>query len=330
MLLPAPPAKWLDTESRKTFEVRGSHILSFSNPLTWFRLAKRIRRQQFDFLITHWVHPVQFLALFPFFLILKILTKTKIILITHNILPHERFFGSGIFLKIISLFTKKLVIHSSSEILKAEKINLPKNKILSSFHPIYDIFFEEKKYDTDKNYLPNGDKIFLFFGFIRPYKGIEILLDAFKIIQNKHKNISLFIVGENFNQKNSAIAKKINSFSDNSKIFFIDQYIPNEDVGHYFHMADVVVLPYLEATQSGPLQIAYAFDKPVIASDLPAFRDCVENGISGYLFKPGDSEGLAQAMLMFLEKPLNQQDVRSVRRRFNWDKYVQILLDGAG
>jgi glycosyltransferase involved in cell wall biosynthesis len=322
--LPSSPSKWLDTESRETFQVSGSHTLSFTNPLTWLRLCNQVRRDRHDFLITHWVHPVQFPVLVTLFSLVRLLTKTKIKLIVHNALPHEKFFAAGYLLKTLSFFTHKIILHSSSELKIVKNLKINSKKITKSFHPIYDLFL---KHEKNKNKLRMNKKIFLFFGFIRPYKGIDILVEAFNKVSEKNNDVLLLIVGENFFSTKKRKKKKQLFYKENSKIKFIDRYVANEEVGSYFDMADAVVLPYLKATQSGPLQIAYAFDKPVIASNLPAFRDCIEDGKSGYLFKPGDPDDLARAMEQFLKSPLRSEDVYSVRQAFSWERYAQILLD---
>src|SRR5690606_11227486 len=100
-------------------------------------------------------------------------------------------------------------------------------------------------------------------------------------------------------------------------------------VGSYFSIADVLVTPYHEASQSGPVQIAQALGKPVIASDLPAFRECMEQGVSGRLFKTGDSEALAETMDNFLRQPRSSDSKSPHSLRLDWDRYVEILLDDA-
>lgn len=330
-LLPAPASKWLDTESRETFQVPGMSILSFTNPLTWLRLARLIRQGKYDLLITHWVHPVQFPVLFTIFIILRLFTKTKTVMIVHNIFPHERIIGSGVLLKTISFLVNNIILHSTSELINAKKIKIRKNKLILSFHPTYDIFNNVNYLKVKKNKFKLRDKVFLFFGFIRPYKGIDLLIEAFKTISKNKKDISLLIVGEKFTKKMPDTGRSPSAAPmESENIVVIDRYVTNEEVGQFFDIADILVAPYREATQSGPLQIAYAFDKPVIASDLPAFRDCVEHGKSGYLFETGNPEDLARCMELALEKPLHQEDIRSFRQRFTWERYVQIILDGAG
>jgi glycosyltransferase involved in cell wall biosynthesis len=111
------------------------------------------------------------------------------------------------------------------------------------------------------------------------------------------------------------------------QIVRIDRYVANEEVGSYFSVADVLVTPYLSVTQSGPLQVAYAFDKPVIASDLPAFRECVSHGESGYLFSTGDARDLEDKMELFMNQPVDSGQVRQYRWRFSWERYIELMLD---
>ena len=157
-------------------------------------------------------------------------------------------------------------------------------------------------------------------------------MEAFCKIASRNPDVSLLVVGEDFYKKGKARAKDrlLNHLSANdpvrSQIVWIDRYVANEEVGRYFAVADVLVAPYLSATQSGPLQVAYALDKPVIASDLPAFRECVSNGESGYLFSTGDAHDLTEKIELFLQKPITDEKVRRYRQRFNWDSYVDMVL----
>jgi glycosyltransferase involved in cell wall biosynthesis len=158
-------------------------------------------------------------------------------------------------------------------------------------------------------------------------------LEAFFNLASRHPEVSLLVVGEHFYPKKGEVRAKdrlLSHLSPNdpvrSQIVWIDRYVTNEEVGRYFTVADALVAPYLSATQSGPIQVAYALDKPVIASDLPAFRECVSHGESGYLFSKGDARDLTEKMELFLNRPIAAEQVRRYRQRFNWDSYVDRLL----
>ena len=230
----------------------------------------------------------------------------------------------------------RLVMHGQAEADLAQTIGVRRQKMITAFHPISDQFqpLSESR-ETIRRNLGLQNKVLLFFGFIRPYKGLDCLLQAFRTIALKHSDVSLLVVGERFYGKENGRNKNDGFPNDwpaddpvRSNIVWIDRYVPNEEVGRYFAVADVLIAPYLSVTQSGPLAIAYAFDKPVIASDLPAFRECVSDGESGYLFATGNSSDLACKIELFLKKPIAAEQVRHYRWQFGWERYSELLLGG--
>jgi glycosyltransferase involved in cell wall biosynthesis len=206
--------------------------------------------------------------------------------------------------------------------------------MITAFHPVYDQFVPPSgETESIRRLLGLREKVLLFFGFIRPYKGLHLLLEAFQTIAPDYPDVSLLIVGESFHARQGEANDKERFLKSlpqgdplHSRIVWINQYVPDEQVGRYFAVADVFVAPYLSVTQSGPLNIAYAFDKPVIASDLPAFRDCVRNGESGYLFEAGNASDLADKIRRFLKAPLTAEKVRHCRRQFSWERYVDLAV----
>jgi glycosyltransferase involved in cell wall biosynthesis len=332
-LLPGSAA-CLDEQSSLTFHQPGLRILSYTNPLTWGALIIRLRRGRYDMFITHWVHPVHFPVFKVLFAAIRLLTKTKICLIVHNCLPHEHMPGAAFMSRSVLKMAHRLVLHGEAEAQQARRIGLAASDMVTAFHPIYDQFvLPAEPRESIRRSLGLREKVLLFFGFIRPYKGLECLLEAFCNLASRYPEVSLLVVGEQFyTAKGEAGGNDLllSHLSPNdpirSQIIWIGRYVENEEVGRYFSVADALVVPYLSAAQSGPLQIAYALDKPVIASDLPAFRECVDHGESGYLFSTGNVRDLTVKMELFLNKPIAAEQVRQYRRQFSWDRYVDRVL----
>jgi len=324
-----------DGQSLVTFHQPGLTILSYTNPLSWISLIRHLRRNRYDIFITHWVHPVHFPVFKFLFTAIRFLTKTKIYLIVHNCLPHEHVPGDVLMSRSILKMAQRLVMHGSSETDQAVKIGLKKENMVTAFHPLYDQFSPPtESRESIKRDLGLRGKVFLFFGFIKPYKGLECLVEAFYSLASGHPDVSLLIVGEQSHGTGGEasgndpfLSRLAADDAVRKQIVRIDRYVANEEVGRYFAVADVLVAPYLSVTQSGPLQVAYAFDKPIIASDLPAFRECVRPGESGYLFLTGDARDLTEKMELFLKKPIDAGQVRQYRRRFGWERYVELMLD---
>ena len=246
-------------------------------------------------------------------------------------MPHEKVIGAAWMARTVMSLAHVVVVHSSAERDVATRHLKIVGKVRKSFHPVYDFFNTTEKLERLRDTLNLENHVFLFFGFIRPYKGIDCLVDAFEMLQQKRTDVSLLIVGKNMYKNKPArdrgsdnVTQRIDA---NEKIIHIDEYVPNEDVGSYFSIADALVAPYHEASQSGPVQIAHALGKPVIASDLPAFRECLEQGVSGRLFKAGDPEALAEAMNSLLRQPPDFENMKPHGPRMGWERYVEILLD---
>lgn len=333
LLLPGPASEWLDRQSRDTLQVPGKRILNFTNPFTWWTFLQRIRGDGCDILVTHWAHPIHFPVLTALFTAIRLFTNIRIHLIVHNVMPHEQVIGAAQMARTVMNLAHVVIVHSSAEYDVATKRLGISSRVKKSFHPAYDFFKATGKKDLIRNNLNLEKHVFLFFGFIRPYKGVDCLIDAFEILQKKRKDVSLLIVGKNLYKRNSLFCRGLDDvtrrINANEKIIHIDEYVPNEDVGSYFSLSDALVAPYHETSQSGPVQIAHALGKPVIASDLPAFRECLGQGLPGRLFTPGDPEALAEAMDNFLREPRGSEDMKPRRPKPGWDRYVEILLDGA-
>ena len=336
-LQPGHSRDFLDEASSLTFHRQGMQILSYTNPLTWLRLIERLRRGRYDVFMTHWVHPVHFPVFKVLFAALKLLTGTKICVIIHNNLPHERFPGDEVMTRNVLNMAHRLMMHGQAEVDLARHIGVDHQKMIRAFHPVYDQFTPPSESCEDiRRGLGLRKKVLLFFGFIRPYKGLDVLIAAFRSIAQECPDISLLIVGQSFYRHEDEADTKGRFLQGlpkddplRSRIVWIDRYVPNEEVGRYFAAADVFVAPYLSVTQSGPLNIAYAFDKPIIASDLPAFRECVAVGESGYMFEAGNADDLAKKIKWFFKTPISGEKVRRFRQRFSWERYADLLLEDA-
>ncbi|MBC8179571.1 glycosyltransferase family 4 protein, partial [candidate division KSB1 bacterium] len=169
-----------------------------------------------------------------------------------------------------------------------------------------------------------NDNVILFFGYVRQYKGLHILLQAMPSLL-KEMDVKLVVAGEFYDKKENytSIIDKLN-IQDSVSIF--DDYIPNEKVGMFYSAADVVVLPYITATQSGIIQIAYNYNKPVITTNVGGLPEVVDEGKTGFTVPPENPDELAQAVLKFFK--LNKRDnfsknVQVYKKRFSWERLAE-------
>ena len=150
----------------------------------------------------YWVHPVHFPVFKTLFTAIRLLTKTKICLIVHNCLPHEHLPGAVFMSRSVLRMAHRLVVHSEAETQQAKRIGLAANDLVTAFHPLYDQFvLPAEPTDSIRRSLGLRKRVLLFFGFIRPYKGLECLLDAFCNLASRYPDVSLLVVGEHFNPK---------------------------------------------------------------------------------------------------------------------------------
>ena len=299
------------------------YILNTINPISYIKTAKYIKKQKPDLVIFQWWHPFFAPA---YWCVLKSIAKlSKIIFICHNVLPHEKFplqkYLTGAILK-----KGGCIVHSDAD--TQELAEIVKSPIFEkTVHPTYDVFNSVNTYTgikaREQLSLSQSDKVILFFGFIREYKGLKHLIRAMPKIASTSSECKLLIVGDYFEGNKQVYTDLIESTGVSENIKVYDGYIPDDEVGIYFSACDLVVLPYESATQSGIVQIAYGFNKPVIATNVGGLPDVVINEKTGYLIPPCDSNAIADAIARFFEVKDRQAFVTNIeneKHKFSWDR----------
>ena len=170
--------------------------------------------------------------------------------------------------------------------------------------------------------------VILFFGFVRKYKGLEYLIRAMPEVL-RSVQVNLLIVGEFWEDKEPYL-KTIEELGLQGNIEIVDRYVPNEEVGLYFSAADVVVLPYIDATQSAIVSLAYAFDKPVITTAVGGLPEVVSDGETGFIVPPKDSEALAAAIVRYFREDCASRfaaNVKVQKNALSWEALVRLIED---
>ena len=280
----------------------GKNIVAIDsiNPFNWIFSAFRIRKEKPDLLIYKYWIPFFAPCFFTISFLVKLFAKTKVLFICDNVIPHEKRFGDRFFTKMV-FSTVTFFLVQSKTVESDLKIYNKKNKpYILSPHPLYNIFGEKVDKDAarefiNKNYDINlaNEKVILFFGFIRKYKGLMYLLDALPEIL-KNKKIKLIIAGE-FYDDDKPYREKIKSSGLENDVYLLSDFMPDDKVKYFFSACDCLVLPYTDATQSGIIQIAYFYDKPVIATDVGGLSEVIVNDKTGILIKPRNSESITDA-----------------------------------
>jgi glycosyltransferase involved in cell wall biosynthesis len=250
-------------------------------------------------------------------------TKTKVIAVTHNLIPHEKQAFASILTRYFINSIDGVICLSSSVQDDLRKIN-KSTPVMHLTHPVYDIYGSKTSRNEalDHLKLERGKKYLLFFGLIRKYKGLELLINAFA--QLKNPDLILLVAGE-FYENKSAYFQMVNDLEISQKVIFTDSFIPDNDVKYYFSAADLVVQPYLTATQSGVTQIAYQFDCPMLVTDTGGLAEIVINNQTGFVCKQDKTE-IAEKISLFFENdmaPAMIENVRKEKVRFSWESFVR-------
>jgi glycosyltransferase involved in cell wall biosynthesis len=303
------------------------------NPLNWIIIGNRLKKEAPDLVVVRYWLPFMGPALGTILRRIRENRKTKIVAITDNVLPHEKRPGDRAFTKYFLRSCDAFVTMSDSvldDLRKFEKTK-PARRVI---HPLYDNFGEiiskedARKLLNEKLDLPIGEneKIILFFGFIRKYKGLDILLKAMADPVLANSSIRLLIAGE-FYEDAGQYQKLIDELKISGKLILKTDFIPDGEVRNYICAADAVIQPYKHATQSGVTPLAYHFEKPMIVSNVGSFAEHVLHEQTGLVTEP-EPTALAGAIIRFYE--LGEQyfipHLRSEKKKYSWKNLVNTIL----
>jgi D-inositol-3-phosphate glycosyltransferase len=324
------PGKTQDDESKSPVEVNSTASLDPLNPFNWPFAAYRIAKEKPDLVIAKWWMPF-FGPSYIFTLWLaKLICGTKVMFIVDNAIPHEKRPGDMLITKIGFAVSDYFVVMSDA--VKKDLLSIkPDAKYVYSPHPLYDIFGTAADPDEAKKALGISGPAILFFGFVRHYKGLDILLGAMPRILEKLK-LTLVVAGE-FYEERAAYDEQIKSLGIAEHVRMMDRFIANEEVAGIFSAADALVLPYRSATQSGITQIAYVFGTPVIATTVGGLPEVVTDGETGILVPPEDPGAVADAVVRFFAEggaARYKAAIDREKRRFSWEAMVEAIEGLAG
>lgn len=290
------------------------------NPLNWWKVGRELRRLRPELIIVRFWLPFMGPALGTICRIARRNKYTKVVCIADNIIPHEKRIGDASF---TSYFVKGVdgFIAMSQEVFKDLEKFVPHPVRRFAPHPVYDHYGEiiprevalaHLKLDTEFRYL-------LFFGFIREYKGLDILLEAMADQRIREQRIRLIVAGE-FYGNADFYRKLIEQYRIEDLLVMHTDYIPSEVMNDYFCGADLVVQPYRSATQSGVTQVGYHFDKPMLVSNVGGLAEIVADGKSGYVVEP-QSRAIADAIIDFYVNERAESyrtETRKLKQKFSW------------
>jgi glycosyltransferase involved in cell wall biosynthesis len=305
-------------------------LINSINPISWIRTGNYIRRQRPDLVIFRYWLPFMGPALGTIARMIRRNRYSRILAITDNVVPHEKRPGDVPFTKYFLSSCHAFLTLSRSVQQDLERFEPHKPNVYLP-HPLYDNFgAAETKLEACRalNLDPSYTYI-LFFGFIRAYKGLDLLLQAMaEPVLKERTDIRLLVAGE-FYEDAAPYLELIQKLQLQDRLVLRADFIPNAEVRHYFCAADLVVQPYKHATQSGVTQVAYHFDKPMVVTRVGGLSELVPHGEVGYVVEP-HPEAIAAAVADFFTSGKGEAYAHNISRykqRFSWSRFVQAVYD---
>ncbi|NND94964.1 MAG: glycosyltransferase [Flavobacteriales bacterium] len=370
------PREFIDKTSKKDFlegtDINVEYILNYNRPSTWKQTAKRIAKINPEIVVIQWYNAQQGLPLSRIYKHLTKNTKAKVYFDLHFVVPKENSAIDTWFTKLGIKKVDRFIAHAYSTVRELEalfpdrKIEVTEDghsagdgtQVIKLYHPIYDLFEPDPSFDVESFKEKNGLKehVFLFFGFIRKYKGLHYAIESFAKLAEERNDVSLMICGESFwnTLDNSKFSTRVKNFffriakalfmkkEDDEKdyrpleaiktlaiekdVLLVNEFIPNEDVPKYFQTADSIILFYERATPSGVESLSYNFNLPILATDVGHFPETVKVGFNGYLAKPKDTDDMAAVMNQSIEQPIERGNVAESAKHMSWDRYVKAIM----
>ena len=372
------PRDFIDRKSKSDqlegTNIRVHYITNYNSPASWIKTVKLIQSIDPDMVIFQWAIAVQGI---PLGFIAKKLVRNKhlkVIFDLHFVIQKEGSALDNKFTKYGIQSANAYVVHARQT---AEQLQIlfPKGKftvskqiasfpekgtkpVLQLYHPVYDMFKPDPQFDKvkEKEKLGLNKNVFLFFGFIRKYKGLHQAIEAFAELKKERNDISLLIVGESFwqtlDQTKLSTRIKNGLFGMAKSIFLkkqddernyrpldlvaelgiadsvvvVNEFVPNEDVHRYFQVSDNLILFYLTATPSGVESIGYNFNIPMLATRVGHFSDTVQDGFNGYLADDRNIESMKKVMQKAIEHPIPPANVAKTTSQMSWKNYAESIL----
>lgn len=304
-------------------EVSNYRKVNSINPFNWINMGLELKKMRPDLLLFRFWTPFMGPCFGTIAHIAKKNGHTKVHALIDNAIPHEANFSDKIFSKYFYSAVDKFVAISKK--VKSQLKERTSKEVIYSPHPIYDIYGNkvDKKIARDYFKLNLDQKVILFFGFIREYKGLDLLIESIKL----HPDIKLIVAGEFYidSKPYFDLAEKL---CVSNQILWKNQFIPDDEIKYYFSAADVVILPYKNATQSGITQIAYHFNTPMIATNVGGLEDFVKDGEVGFLVNP-DSESIAKGINRFYNEAKEiefSENVKIAKKAFDWNVLASKII----
>ncbi len=322
-----PGSTQFETSGKAPEGIKIHTIVNTVNPFNWFKVASFIKKEKPDFILFRYWLPFFGPALGTIGRLVR--SKTKVLALTDNIIPHEKRFGDKPFTNYFVKSCHGFIAMSKTVLNDISKFSDTKNKAYSP-HPMYETYgasvtMEEARKKLNLN---SNDKIILFFGLIRHYKGLDILMEAMAHTEIKKEKIKLLIAGEFYEDKQPYL-DLIQKHNLQDQVILHDKFIANEDVRYYFCASNLVAQTYRNATNSGVTMVGYFYEKPMLVTNVGGLAEIVPNEKCGYVVDtsvPKISEKIIDYFSKNKEAEFTQ-NVKLEKKKYEWTEFIRVLLD---
>ncbi len=301
------------------------------NPFNWISVGRELKKLAPDIIVVRFWIPLMGPCLGTILRIAKKNKHTRVVCIADNIIPHEKRFGDKPFTRYFLKPVDACITMSEKVLQDLRKFDetKPARQVL---HPLYDNFGNRisKTEARKKLGIAENDRLLLFFGFIRRYKGLDILFDALAIANAGKKHSYKLLVAGEFYEDRQPFNEQVDKLGIAPQLYLHTDFIPDSEVKYYLCAADVVVQPYRNATQSGVTPLAYHFEVPMIVTRVGGLPALVPDGRVGIVAEP-DPASLAKAIDTFFEKGEQHflPHLAEEKKRFSWEKMTESILQMA-
>ncbi len=309
-------------------------VINSVNPFNWIKIGNRLKKEKPDIIVVRFWLPLMGPALGTILRRVRKNKHTKIVCIADNVIPHEKRFGDRPFTKYF-LKACDAFITMSEKVLSDLRIFEKEKPAQLVQHPLYDNFGEIISKTNARKHLglPENEKIILFFGFIRKYKGLDILLEAMFVLKNLQpptSNIKLLVAGE-FYEDAKQFLEQIDKLGIKDQLILKTDFIPDSEVKYYLCAADAVIQPYRNATQSGVTPLAYHFEKPMVVTNVGGLPSLVPDGKVGIVAEP-NPQAIAEGILKFyqLGEDYFIPNLRNEKEKYSWANLSEAVQKLAG
>ncbi len=309
--------------------IRIHAVINSVSPINWIRIGNRLGKEKPDIIVVRFWLPFMGPALGTILRRVQKNGHTRIICIADNVIPHEKRTGDKPFTRYF-LKSCDAFITMSEKVMTDLRTFEPAKPAQLVTHPLYDNFGSIIPKAEARKHLgfPENEPIILFFGFIRKYKGLDLLLDAISILKRNPSslNLKLLIAGE-FYEDEKPYLEQIEKLGIKDRLILRTQFIPDSEVKYYLCSADAVIQPYRNATQSGVTPLAYHFEKPMLVTNVGGLPSLVPHEKAGLVVEP-DAEAIANGITRFyqLGEDYFIPHLRNEKQKYSWASMVSAIF----